>query len=353
MTKNKQRDKTANLMFLDNNPNPTMIVDLKGGLLYKNLATSNLLQNLGIKEEDFTQLLPPGYLDILQNCQAAEVAIPATRLEYSNRVYIWSAFFSEDQEQAYYQGMNITRMHRNELALRTAKEKAEEGDKLKAAFLDNMSHEIRTPLNSLLGFIQLLKDELEETLREDQKFYFDLVIQNGGRLERTMREILDISHFSSGTYSVRKKLVDLTNIVQEIIDEHAQSIESKGLKLKLDIGEDVVNVMTDEYCLSQAITHLLNNAVKYTDEGEIFVGFEQSENSTVIKIEDTGPGMSDEAQRRIFVAFNQGTMGHSKKYQGIGLGLSLVRVYLDAVSVKIDLDSKLGEGSRFSISIPN
>ena len=342
----------ADLKLVNSYPGPVIIVDLEGSLIHLNPAARSFLSLQDLSEHGFSKLLPPNYIEINLNCQAAEVTIPATRMEFSNAVILWTTFFSDDFSQVIYQGVNITRMHRNEIALLEAKEKAEEGEKLKAAFLDNMSHEIRTPLNSLLGFLNILSDELSHSLSEDQKFYFDLINQNGNRLERTMRELLDISHFSSGTYQGQQRSVDVGSLVKQIINERQADISDKGIKLALHFSENETFITTDDYCLTQAVTHLIDNAVKYTDAGQILVGVSNKAQQVEIRIEDTGSGMNDEMQRHIFVAFNQGTMGHTKQFQGIGLGLSLVRVYLDEIKATIDLDSEIGEGSRFKIWIP-
>ena len=338
--------------ILDLHPGPVIIVNLDGSLKYLNPACQHFLEKRELDISDYAQVLPPEYVDIFTNCKAAEVAIPATRIEYPERVILWTAFFGEDMTEVIYQGVDITRLHRNEIALRAAKEKAEEGEKLKAAFLDNMSHEIRTPLNSLLGFMGLLSDELKDNLNEDQSFYFDLIQQNGDRLARTMQEILDISHFGSGTYQVKKEKVDIAALVKDQMNEKLSQAEAKGLKVDIQITHDDMSVEIDQYCLKNTLAHLVDNAVKYTDEGHVLVAVAKADKHIEIRIEDSGPGMDDEMQRRIFVAFNQGTIGHSKQYQGIGLGLSLVRVYLDAIGATVDLDSSIGAGSRFKISIP-
>ena len=342
--------KLSEATMMDHNPGPIVIVDLEGNLLYLNPATKAFLRKRQVEESSFADILPPNYLDILNNCKAAEVTIPATRIEYPERVILWTAFFTENKDTAVYHGVDITRLHRNEIALRAAKEKAEEGEKLKAAFLDNMSHEIRTPLNSLLGFMGLLSDELQDNLSADQTFYFDLIQQNGNRLARTMQEILDISHFSSGTYEVKNESIDIAEIVKLQSEEKVEEATAKNLQFNLDFPENELKATTDEYCLRQAVAHLIDNAIKYTDEGHITVAVSRIDANIEIRVDDTGPGMDDEMQRRIFVAFNQGTIGHSKQYQGIGLGLSLVRVYLDAIHATIDLDSSKN-GSRFKIHI--
>ncbi len=339
--------------YLERNPSPIIIVDLTGSLIYLNQATQDFLGKLGLDESAFPDLLPPNFIDIFQNCKAAAVSIPSTRIEYADRVIIWSSFFSENMQEVMYQGMDITRLHRNELALRAAKEKAEEGEKLKAAFLDNMSHEIRTPLNSLLGFMGLLGDELEGNLSEDQHFYFELIQENGNRLARTMQEILDISHFSSGTYEVKMETIDVGALIKEHTDNTLDQAKAKGLQFLIDLPVQELLATTDPYCLNQTISHLLDNAVKYTLEGHVSVKLQKTDAGTEIRIEDSGPGMDDEMQRSIFMAFNQGSIGHSKQYQGIGLGLSLVRVYLDTIGATVDLDSVIGDGSRFKITIPN
>ncbi|NQV48921.1 MAG: HAMP domain-containing histidine kinase [Candidatus Marinimicrobia bacterium] len=350
MNFNTWHDETKS--FIDQNPGPILVVDLAGKSLFSNAAFADFLRAGNLDESEYALALPPDFVNIMLNCKAAEVTIPVTRMEYAEKAILWTAYFSKDMLEVIYQGVDITHLHRNEIALIAAKEKAEEGEKLKTAFLDNMSHEIRTPLNSLLGFMNLLSDELQEILTEDQKFYFDLIHQNGDRLARTMQEILDISHFSTGTYKVKLLPVDVIQIVKIQIEERVSDINAKGLRLKIDLPERELVVSSDEYCLTQSVAHLIDNAIKYTESGHIVVGVKLRGSTIDIFVEDSGPGMNDDMQRIIFVAFNQGTFGHSKKYQGIGLGLSLVRLYMDSIHATVDLDSRIGEGSRFKMSIP-
>ena len=338
--------------FLDHNPSPLIAVTLDGRLQTLNQAALKLLEAQDLEESEFAQVLPPNFVEIIQNCKDAEIGIPVTRMDFNHGSILWTPFFNEELDQVFYSGVDITRMQRNELALIQAKEKAEEGDRLKAAFLNNISHEIRTPLNSLLGFMNLLREELLVVLNEDQKVYFDLIQTNGFRLERTMREILDISHFSSGSYEVNLQEIDIAGLVWKIFSENEPALREKGLNADMQIPDEAILIHSDLYCLSQMITHLMDNAIKYTDIGVISISLKVMEDRVDFRLEDTGPGMDEFLQRHIFVPFSQGSMGYSKHYQGIGLGLALVRAYADTISATIDLDSEPGQGSRYQIIIP-
>jgi signal transduction histidine kinase len=341
-----------NQSFMDHNPSPVIGVDLEGDLIYINSAAKGLLESMDRTEAEFNEILPPNFAEINQNCKAAEIGIPVTRMEFPGKVILWTPFFTGDAYQVLYSGVDITRMHRNEVALIHAKEKAEEGERIKAAFLDNMSHEIRTPLNSLLGFMNILADELSTDLSENQQFYFKLIQENGFRLERTMREILDISHFGSGSYEISIEPVDVTSYLEILLQEYDEMIKSKGLRKVMQIPEEKVEIRTDKYCFYQAITHLIDNAVKYTKSGSLYITLTPEKEHLTLKISDTGEGMSEELQRQIFLPFSQGSIGHKKHYQGIGLGLSLVRAYLDAISAHINLESAPGRGSHYTLTIP-
>lgn len=341
-----------NHQFLEQNPSPIVCVDLSGKLIYLNKSAKKLLASQSWSESEFRKVLPPKYGDINQNCKDAEIGIPVTRMEFSNKVILWTPFFNSDKTEVLYSGVDITRMQRNEIALIHAKEKAEEGERLKAAFLDNMSHEIRTPLNSLLGFMNILHEELNQSLNEDQRFYFKLISENGFRLERTMREILDISHFGSGSYELNLQQFDIARRIRGIAESYTQQIRDKELDLEMIMPEGNMLFLTDLYCLDQAVTHLVDNAVKYTDAGKIFISLTPKEEGAELIIRDTGKGIPEALQRQIFVPFSQGSAGHSKQYQGIGLGLSLVRAYLDAISARIDLESAPDQGCQYTIFIP-
>ncbi len=338
--------------FMDNNPSPVVQVALDGTLLSLNSAAREFLESQGWSEKEYTNILPPNFHEINLNCKAAEIGLPVTTMEFSITSILWTPFFNEDMDRVVYTGVDITRMRRNEIALIRAKEQAEEGERLKAAFLDNMSHEIRTPLNSLLGFMNLLNIELIDILNEDQKFYFDLIQTNGLRLERTMREILDISNFSSGTYEPTFIDLDLASLIRGIIQNHTPKITEKELDANIDIPDTPMMIHSDLYCLTQMITHLLENAIIYTAAGSIGISLVSTDDWLEIRIDDTGIGMDEDQQRQIFVPFSQGSIGHTKQHQGIGLGLALVRSYCDTISARIDLVSEKDRGSHYTISIP-
>lgn len=338
--------------FLDNNPSPVIQVRIDGTLLYLNAAAREFLESQEWSEEEYINILPPNFSEINLNCKAAEIGLPITTMEFSTASILWTPFFNEVMDQVVYTGVDITRMRRNEIALIQAKEKAEEGERLKTAFLDNMSHEIRTPLNSLLGFMNLLNIELLDKLSKDQKFYFDMIQASGIRLERTMREILDISHFSSNTYEPKFNDFDLASLIHGIVQKNMPKITEKGLDTDIQVPDTPMMIHSDVYCLTEMITHLLENAIIYTAAGNIGIALISTDEWLEIHVDDTGVGMDEEQQRQIFVPFSQGSMGHSKQYQGLGLGLALVRSYCDAISARIDLVSEKGKGSHYTISIP-
>ena len=336
----------------DVNPDPIVQVDLDGELVYINAAAINLLGTDADPVADYKHLLPPDYIELNRNCQLAEIPIPASEMEIRRRTYQWRPFLVPAAGIIHYVGFDITNHVRAEDRLRQARDKAQAGEIAKAAFLDNMTHEIRTPLNSLLGFMRMLAEELVETLNDDQRMYFDLVQQNGNRLERTMREILDASLIAAGNLEIELETVDLRDMVTAAAERIVPEAEAKGLELHYDQPSDPVKARIDTYCFEQGLDHLLDNAVKYTDGGSVTLSLETAEKVVRLVVRDTGAGMSEAYQARIFTPFNQESFGHSKHFQGIGLGLTLVRGYLDAMGANIDLDSAEGKGSTFTISLP-
>ncbi len=233
-----------------------------------------------------------------------------------------------------------------------ARKKAEESDKLKSSFLANMSHEIRTPMNGILGFAALLEDP--NLSHKTQKQYLSIIQQSGERMLSIINDLISISKIESGQTEMNKKEVNAYSILNNLYQFFQQEADAKNLKLSMSKNLDKEsNLIADPTKLSQIITNLIKNAVRYTDKGYIHLGFTLIKNNSLIKfyVEDSGIGVSPEESELIFERFRQ--VGESQfSHEGAGLGLSISKAYVELHGGEIGVESQKGKGSTFWFTIP-
>ncbi len=239
----------------------------------------------------------------------------------------------------------------NELA--NAKKKAENADKLKTEFLAQMSHEIRTPINTILNYISILEMELKDKLPEELHGSFSSINNASNRLIRTIDLILDLSSIESGAYEPTFENINLSSeIIEPIVEELSQVANSKNIKLYFsDDGLKNDRIMLDKYTMTQTITNLVNNAIKYTIEGEVEIRYYKENGQKKIEVRDTGIGISDDYIPYLFQKFSQETQGYSRRYEGNGLGLALVKEYCKINNALISVETKKGIGTTFIITL--
>jgi PAS domain S-box-containing protein len=237
--------------------------------------------------------------------------------------------------------------------LQLAKAKAEESDKLKSSFLANMSHEIRTPMNAICGFSRLLeRNNLDEKKRVE---FIDIINANSQQLLGIINDIVDISKIESGQVKVVETEFDLNTLIDNIVNSVAPTINKR--KVQLNITKRLPNtqskIISDEVKLGQILTNLLVNAIKFTKEGNIEISYKLKDNETLeFKVSDTGIGIANENLSQIFERFLQveGTSVDSRK--GTGLGLPISKGFAELLGGSIWVESELGIGSTFGVTIP-
>ena len=235
-----------------------------------------------------------------------------------------------------------------------SKEKAEQSDKLKSEFLNQMSHEIRSPMNAVLNFSSLLKEEMSEWLTSDLIEYFDGIDSAGRRLIRTIDLIMNVSEMQIGTYEPLNSDFDLLKeVLQKIIKENAERIESKGLKLKYTSTLPVAIISGDQYSIYQIFVNIIDNSIKYTKEGYIAINISKNENGITVGIEDTGIGISEEFLKKIYDPFKQEERGNTRRFEGNGLGLTLVKKYCDLNKIGLTVESEKNIGTKFNLFFTN
>ncbi len=238
--------------------------------------------------------------------------------------------------------------------LEVAKERAEESDKLKSAFLANLSHEIRTPMNAIMGFSDLLQDP---TLNQkDHQNYLEIIRNSGKNLTSIIEDLLEMSKIDSKQIKPNYKAIDLDQCITELYLAIKVTItDDKNVKLIIKNGPKIASkILTDETKLKQIITNLLTNAIKFTDNGEITLSYDvdESENLITIIVEDTGIGISPANLQVIFDRFRRVENDLSISVSGLGLGLSITKAYIELLEGAISAKSEVGKGSVFSFTIP-
>ena len=233
-----------------------------------------------------------------------------------------------------------------------AKERAEESDRLKTAFLHNISHEIRTPMNSIVGFSDLLQDD--EILPEERKHYTEIIIQNSNQLLSIISDIVNIATIEAGQEKSIATPVNLNSICNLVYEQFILKARNQNIALLFNnyLPDDEVYILTDGTKLTQILTNLINNAFKFTEEGYIEFGYSLEGKFIKFFVTDTGVGIPPEKNEEIFKRFSQLSFARNHKSGGSGLGLSISKAYVELLGGKIWLHSIPGKGTTFYFTIP-
>lgn len=233
-----------------------------------------------------------------------------------------------------------------------AKERAESADRIKSAFLATMSHELRTPLNSIIGFTGILLQGLAGPLNEEQRKQMTMVQDSSRHLLALINDVLDISKIEAGQMEISYTSFTLRPSIEKMVKIVTPLVEKKGITLYLDITDDVTVITSDRRRLEQVLLNLLNNAVKFTEKGEVRVSCRSDHDYYLLSVSDTGIGIKPEEIPGLFQPFHQIDTGLTRRHEGTGLGLSICRKLLGLMGGTIDVESRWGRGSTFTMRFP-
>jgi PAS domain S-box-containing protein len=363
-----QNERNLLRTLVDNLPDTIYILDKEGRKVMANKAD---LRNIGCESED--EVIGKSDLDLFpveigrrghaDNLSVIKSEIPIIdREEYFidhsgiKRWLLTSKYPLYDSNGEinglFGTGHEITERKKAVEDLIKAKDKAEESDRLKTAFLHNISHEIRTPMNAITGFSALLHEPGVDT--ETQHSFIDIINQSSNHLLNIVTDIIEISNIEAGLLSFNKKEINLNAILKKLTDEFIERASIKGIEFKYEIGldENLSIIQMDSDKLNRIFLNLLNNAFKFTAKGLIKIGYRHKAGFLEFYVSDTGIGIPHDQQKRIFERFYQVESTLTRNYEGIGLGLPISKAYIELMGGRIWLESEPGSGSVFYFTIP-
>ena len=345
-----ERDLERVARLAEDAPNPIVEFDEDGNMLYANTAMVELL-NYGTSIQGRVEaVFPPNLSGVLKECLEAQQSIVRLEHRVEDRVLAWSFFPLGDSKQVRAYGADISA----DVALRRAKEAAEESARAKAIFLATMSHELRTPMNGVLGCTQLLQDT---SLTDPQRQLLETMHRSAESLLVLVNDILDFSKIEAGKMSLEVADVELHPLIADVITLTSEAAKKKGLLIQVQLAPDIPTVLRgDPIRLRQILFNLVGNAVKFTERGGIQISVKtlpcrQEHSDTIVlqwTVKDSGIGITADQQTRLFGAYAQAEESTARRYGGTGLGLMICCQLVELMGGAMMVESVPGEGSSFT-----
>ena len=286
--------------------------------------------------------------ELVEALRDRPATIPPARLAYAR---IWSE--ATEALAIIHARLFAEYVERSERELIAARDAALAASQLKSAFVANMTHEIRTPLNVILGYADLMAERLGELRDASALQYADSIRRAGQRLLATIGAILDLSRIESGAFELRPTPIRLAAMVERHVRDLDVLARKKGLGLECQVEAPEAIVSFDEHCLSNTIINLLQNAIKFTDTGGVAVRvFGAADAGVCLEVSDTGVGIDADYLPKLFEPFSRESVGSNRSFEGAGLGLALVKRYVELNGARVEVASEKDRGTVFRVHFP-
>lgn len=308
-------------------------------------------------EPDFHKVV----LDRMEDIRSGNI-VPETR-EYKLRKFDRSTFWGEMSSSPLQDAggtinaimiicRDVSERKNFEEELIRSKETAEQSDRLKTAFLHNISHELRTPMNAIVGFSTLLTDS--EQNESDKGAFAEIILNSSNHLLAVVNDIIEISNIEAGITMIKSSSFNLTSLIDKLIQQFDPLCSQKGIDFSVtsSVTGNQADIETDRTKLIQVLTNLIGNAVKFTPGGNIELTCDIKDNMLLFRLSDTGIGIPEEHQTRVFDRFYQVESTIARNYHGTGLGLAISKAFVELLGGEIWFGSEEGKGSVFSFTIP-
>jgi len=359
LQENKQRYK----VLLEAIPDLFFIIDKEGTYVDFVFKASEVLK---IKPEDIigNTIFEVGFSEKMSNriFQCIQTCIEfdsIESIEYAMEVEGVSAMFEMrivklNDHSVISLARDISKRKLAEIKIEEARIKAEEADRLKTAFLANISHEIRTPMNAIIGFSRMIgSPEFDD---DEKSKFVEIIINNGKLLLNLINDMISLSKIESNTLVLKKSPCRVNDLMVSLYKEFSYDIEEMGntqLKLSCENSSPRFTIITDPVLLQSILQKLIDNGIKFTEHGEVEFGYRTLDSETLeFFVRDSGIGIAERDQERIFERFHQLDNSSTRAYEGTGLGLSIAQHYVRLLGGNLQVNSKLGKGSTFSFTIP-
>lgn len=245
-------------------------------------------------------------------------------------------------------GIEVSELRRLQRELAVLTEENTRLHRMKDSFLQNLSHEFRTPLTGILGAIQVLRDEVSPAQRE----LLDIALRNGNRLQKTLGDILDLADLQASELQVNLVVLNVVEEVRGVVAEMQKAAKDKGLFLRIHETQQEIWARLDTACFRRVLSHLLENAIKFTDAGGIVVDVDVDEKHVHVRVMDSGVGIDDQYLTTLYEEFSQESTGLSRNFEGLGIGLAITERLIGMMGGSIMAHSEKADGSMFSITLP-
>jgi signal transduction histidine kinase len=243
--------------------------------------------------------------------------------------------------------LDVTERVRRREQLQEAKEAAEEADRVKTALLSNMNHELRTPLTSIISFSELISDNPDVAER-----FVGRIHGGGKRLLYTLNTVMDFAELEGRTGSATSHSFPLRDVIRSVVNDFRKPARRTDVELTVDVEDTLGSVRLDKHRTERILTHLLHNAVKFTNDGTITVSAQTTNSTVELQVADTGKGIDPAVLPKVFDEFMQASSGYDRTHEGNGLGLTVVQRFVEQMEGHVDIESEPGKGTRVSVSVP-